>query len=362
MTKPIQSEIIAIGTELLLGQITNTNATWISEQLAKNGVNVFYHTVAGDNLTRLTTLFEQAQERSDVIIVTGGLGPTEDDLSREAFQTISHIPIVEEPISLKKIMDFYATRHVEMTENNRRQARVFKDSIVLENLVGMAPGNIITYQNRTWIFLPGVPREMKQLFTDGVLPYLKQKNGEMVIESTVLRFSGIGESSLEDKLSKLIQEQNNPTIAPLAQKDGVIIRVSAKARTTEEAWTMINTVKQRILSIVGDYYYGADHETIGDTVASLLKKNHKTLSAAESLTGGLFADKLVSISGVSTVFKGSIVCYDPKVKENVLKVKSETIEREGTVSKQCAEELATNVHSLLGSSLGISFTDRKSVV
>src|SRR5699024_4410024 len=174
--------------------------------------------------------------------------------------------------------------------------------------------------------------------------------------STVLRFTGIGESLLEDRLSYLIQAQNNPTIAPLAQKDGVTIRISAKAKTKQEAWTMIEKVKTRILHIVGDYYYGSDDETIGEAVLSLLQKHDKTLSSAESLTGGLFADKIVSNSGASSVFKGSIVCYDQEIKKQVLRVKSETIQNYGTVSKQCARELAENVRTMLNSSIGLSYT------
>src|SRR5699024_4866507 len=171
MTKQsIQAEIIAVGTELLLGQITNTNAAWLYERLAKSGVNVFHHSVAGDNFNRLAALFQTAQDRSDVIIVTGGLGPTEDDLSREAFQIVSALSIAEEPESMAKIEAFYQRKQVKMSENNRRQARVFKDSQVLENKVGMAPGNLVNYQGKLWAFLPGVPREMKQLFQDEVLP------------------------------------------------------------------------------------------------------------------------------------------------------------------------------------------------
>lgn len=356
MTKTLQTEMIAVGTELLLGQITNTNATWISKQLAENGINVFYHSVVGDNLKRLAALFQQAQERSDIIIVTGGLGPTEDDLSREAFQIISEIPIVEDTYSLNKIEAFFAERNAEMTDNNRRQARVFKDSKVLENLVGMAPGNIVQFHDRTWIFLPGVPREMKQLFTDYVLPYLKERNGEMVIHSTVLRFIGIGESVLEDRLSPIIQAQANPTIAPLAGKDSVTLRISAKAASKETAIDMINEVKEQILEIVGDYFYGEDDETLEKVIADLLRQYDKDISSAESLTGGLFANKFVSHPGASSVYKGAVVCYDTSIKERVLQVKTETIKKVGTVSKECAEELATNVRSLLNSSIGISFT------
>lgn len=356
MKKTFNTEIIAIGTELLLGQIVNTNAQWMSEQLAISGINTFYHTVVGDNLQRIAAIFEKAQERSDVVIVTGGLGPTEDDVSREAFQQISQLRIVEEPDSLRKIKEFYKRQNREMTPNNIRQARVFKDSIVLTNKLGMAPGNIVVYDDVHWIFLPGVPREMKQLFLDDVIPYLKKLNGEMIIESQVLRFIGIGESLLEHRLHEMIKAQKNPTIAPLAERDGVTIRLTAKANTKEEAQAFIEETKEKILKEVGEYYYGTNRDLIQEKIFQLLKKKQKDLAVAESLTGGLFADRFVTLEGASTVFKGGIVAYNAKVKENVLNVSKETIENEGTVSKQCAIEMAKNVAFLLDASLGISFT------
>src|SRR5699024_4191183 len=356
MTKTLNTEIIAVGTELLLGQISNTNAKWISEQLAANGINTFFHTVVGDNMDRLTNVFKEAQKRSNVVIVTGGLGPTEDDISREAFQNISQIPLVQEPNTMKKIEQYFSKQHVVMTSNNKRQARVFKNSKVLINKVGMAPGNIVNFEEVKWIFLPGVPKEMKQLFADDVLPYLKDLNGEMVLQSVVLRFTGIGESMLEHKISKLIAEQQNPTIAPLAQKDGVTIRLTAKAGSRQEANELIERTKTTILKELGDYFYGIDRDTIEEKVFALLQKRNKRIAAAESLTGGLFADRFVSLNGASTVFTGGIVCYDSAVKEKVLHVSKSTIEKEGTVSNACAGEMAKNVAQLLEASIGISFT------
>src|SRR5699024_5962369 len=314
---------------------------WIAEQLAMQGVNTYYHTVVGDNLERLVDTLKIAQSRSDVIIITGGLGPTEDDLSREAFQKISSLPIVEEPIAMQKIEQFFKEQGSEMTPNNRKQARVFEASQVLNNKYGMAPGNIVENEEKSWIFLPGVPREMKQLFLDDVIPYLKKLNGEMLIQSTVLRFTGIGESALEQQLQDLIHSQSNPTIAPLAQKDGVTIRLTAKGSSKNE---------------VEQYFYGVDDESIEEKLFQLLQKNNKSISSAESLTGGLFANKLVSLNGTSTVYKGSVVCYDKNVKQHVLKVEKAVIDNDGTVSAICAEQLAKNVAIILDTSLGISFT------
>lgn len=356
MKKTLNTEIIAVGTELLLGQIANTNAQWVSEQLAASGINTFYHTVVGDNLDRITTIFKQAKKRSNVVIITGGLGPTEDDLSREAFQKISNIPIVEEPEALRKIEQFYEQQQTTMTPNNKRQARVFKDSTVLTNKVGMAPGNIVDYDDVTWIFLPGVPREMKQLFLDGVLPFLKERNGEMILQSMVLKFTGIGESALEHKLSKIIATQQNPTIAPLAQQDGVTIRLTAKAVTHDEANELLERTKTTILKEVGNYFFGINEERLEEMIFSLLQSQHKRIAAAESLTGGLFADRFVSLNGASTIFAGGIVCYDPEVKRNVLKVSDQTLQEYGTVSEECASELAKNASEILNADIGISFT------
>lgn len=356
MRKNFKTEIIAVGTELLLGQIANTNAQWISKQLARYGINTFYHTVVGDNLKRLTEVLKLAKKRSNVVIITGGLGPTEDDLSREAFQAISQIPLAVDETAMRKIEQYYDKQNLPMTPNNKRQARVFENSIVLSNKVGMAPGNIVKYDDGYWIFLPGVPREMKQIFSDSVIPFLRKLNGETIIYSNVLKFIGIGESSLEDQLQDMIATQNNPTIALLAGRDGVTLRLTVKAASENEAKQKLETTKRVILERVGDYCFGENETTIEEKVFQLLEKRNKRLAAAESLTGGLFSDRLVALPGASTVFRGSVVCYDKVVKENVLGVKKETIEREGTVSRACAEEMAKNVAERLDATIGISFT------
>ncbi|HLR42108.1 MAG TPA: competence/damage-inducible protein A [Pseudogracilibacillus sp.] len=356
MTKQLNTEIIAVGTELLLGQIANTNAQWMSDKLASHGINTYYHTVVGDNLNRLANIFQQAQQRSDVVLVSGGLGPTLDDLSREAFEEISGIPIVEDKDSLEKIEAYFAVQQTEMTPNNKRQARIFKDSVLLTNKRGMAPGNFVEFNGVKWFFMPGVPKEMKQIFADEIIPRLKDLNGDMVIESEALKFIGIGESILEHKLTDLITTQENPTIAPLAEKDGITVRVSAKASTKAAANEMIAETKQLLLAEIGEYYYGNNNITIEQKIIQLLNEQEKTIASAESLTGGAFAERLVAVEGVSTVFKGAVVCYDPQVKTNVLNVQNSTIEQEGTVSEQCAKELAKNVATVLNSTIGISFT------
>ncbi|MGP4107055.1 competence/damage-inducible protein A [Virgibacillus sp. L01] len=357
MTKQFRTEIIAVGTELLLGQIANTNAQWMSEKLATIGMNVFHHSVVGDNLQRVREQFQHSKSRADIIIVTGGLGPTEDDLTREAFQKIAKRDIIEHRPSMEKIEAYFRKQRTKMTVNNRKQARVFTGADVIENTVGMAPGMIVSEDDTTWIFLPGVPREMKQMMLDKVMPYLQQLTGESsVIKSTMLRFIGIGESQLEDELSDIIQNQSNPTIAPLAQSEGIAIRLTAKANTQEEALSLISNTKLQIHAKVGDYIYGADEQSIEENVFNLLKAQNKYIGAAESLTGGMFTDKLIAVESASEVCRGGLVCYDTNVKENVLHVLPETIRQHGTVSEECALEMSRNICALLESDIGISFT------
>lgn len=355
--KSFKSEIIAIGTELLLGQVVNTNAKWMSEQLATNGIDTYYHTVVGDNLMRVVDTFKQAQSRSNLIIVSGGLGPTEDDMTREAFQTMSNLEIFEHKPSMDKIKAFFENQHLKMTPNNHKQARIFENAIVIENRVGMAPGMIVEFEGKTWVFLPGVPREMEQMFTDTVLPYLKRESGEhMMIQSMILRFIGIGEAQLEHELKDLIHSQTNPTIAPLAQAEGLIIRLTAKERSSQKVMALLNETKQKILDKVGKYVYGFDEETIVEKVFHMLKKQNKRVAAAESLTGGMFIEKLISLDGASSVCPGGIVCYDTSVKKNVLNVSADTIDLYGVVSETCAIEMAKNSCDVLESDIGISFT------
>lgn len=352
----IKAEIISIGTELILGQIANTNAQWMSEKLAEVGVNTYYHTALGDNIDRLENTFRLAQDRSDAVIVTGGLGPTEDDLSREAFQQMTGIEIIEEPVSLKKIKDYFHSQKREMTPNNIRQARIFAGSRALENKVGMAPGIHLTYDEVDWFFLPGVPREMKQLFQDDVIPHLQNINGQQIIASKVLKFVGIGESDLEHQLLDLIQAQTNPTIAPLARDEGMTLRLTAKGDSLSGAEDLLDEMKGLILNRVGQHYYGEDDETIAEVIANILKDNNMSLAAAESLTGGAFSSQIVSVPGSSAYFKGSVVSYDTSIKRDVLKIPQSLLDGEGTVSDACAEAMAANVMELMDAEIGISFT------
>ncbi|WP_182199222.1 competence/damage-inducible protein A [Paraliobacillus salinarum] len=352
-----KAEVIGVGTELLLGQIANTNAQWISEKLANLGINTFYHQVVGDNLDRVVDCFEAAARRSDFVFVTGGLGPTDDDLTREAFAKLSDKELVLNEQVLNDIATFFKKSKHQMTKNNYKQAMTFEDAVIIPNPIGTAPGMIHTHGDSTFVFMPGVPREMKRMMSTFVIDYFKEKFELMdVIQSRMLRFIGIGESYLEEEIHSIISRQSNPTIAPLATDGEVGVRITAKAETIERANQLIQQTEKELLDIVGSYFYGYDETSIDKAVLSLLNEQNKTIAGAESLTGGLFADALVSNPGSSNAFLGSFVSYAVGAKQDVLGVSEQTVNNHGVVSQQCAEEMATNAANLLSADVAISFT------
>lgn len=357
MGNDVKAEIIAVGTELLLGQISNTNAKWISEQLAFYGINVFHHSVIGDNYNRLSSLFKMAQQRSDLVIVTGGLGPTEDDLTREAASEILEKPIIEDHETMKMIEAYFQQNGRTMSPNNKKQARIFEGADILLNKVGMAPGMALHKDGTLWVFLPGVPKEMKSIMNQYGFAYIQQHfPTDSAIFSRMLRFIGIGESQLEHELQEMISAQHNPTIAPLASNGEVALRLTAKAPSEAKAKELVQATEQQIYDHVGQYVYGYDQDSIERTVFELLKEKHLTVSSAESLTGGQFIERLVTLEGASSVCQGGVVCYATSVKENLLEVPKLIISHYGTVSEACATAMAENVAKKLDSKVGISFT------
>lgn len=355
--KEWKAEIITVGTELLLGQIVNTNVAWLSDKLANHGISVYYHQVVGDNLERVKTVFEIAQQRSNIIFVTGGLGPTDDDLTREAFQLLSGLKIVEDDRTMKDIEAYFQNRKLDMTPNNRKQAAVFEGSIVFKNPVGIAPAILVEYEQRLWIFMPGVPREMKGLMEQCILPYFKGKHMlQDRIQSRVMRFIGIGEAQIEHELKDLIREQTNPTIAPLAIEGEVSLRLTAKAKSIEEANALLNQLEEKIMARVGTFLYGYDDMTIQQRVYELLDHSHLSIASAESLTGGGFSAEMVQQNGASNVLKGSAVVYQEQAKTNALEIPPSVINEHGTVSEECALHMAKQVSRLYQSDIGISFT------
>lgn len=353
----MNAEIIAVGSELLLGQIVNSNARFISQQLAVLGINVFFHTVVGDNPDRLRSVIEIAENRSNLIIFTGGLGPTKDDLTKETIARHLGKNLVMDQEALESIELYFKKGNRVMTENNKKQALVLEDSTILPNHHGMAPGMMVETGNRVYMLLPGPPKEMEPMFLHfGAAALSKQVKTDEKIVSRVLRFFGIGEAALETEIIDLIEQQTNPTIAPLAADGECTLRLTAKHHDLQTAEAMLNEVEGNIRSRVGQFLYGYNNTSIVSELMNILKERKLTISAAESLTGGLFQQELTSVPGVSSVLKGGVVCYTNEVKKNVLKVKPETIEKHGVVSKECAKELAENVAALVGADIGISFT------
>ena len=353
---PLNAEIIAVGTELLLGQIANTNAQFISKELAEIGMNVFYHTVVGDNSDRLKKAIETAESRAKCLIFTGGLGPTKDDLTKETIASALEVGLTIDEEALKQIEAYFTRVGRPMTENNRRQAVVLEGAHVLPNNNGMAPGMILEKGDHLYILLPGPPSEMRPMFLESVRPYLMRTQGEP-ITSRVLRFFGIGESALETELMDLIDNQTNPTLAPLAKEGEVTLRLSAKTSDLVEAQRMLDSLEAKITDRVGEFLYGyGDDNTLPQVVFQALQEKGWTLAAAESLTGGAFSELISAFPGASAIFLGGVVSYTNGVKQNLLNVPKSVLDTDGAVSERCAKQMAENVRQLTGATLGISFT------
>lgn len=353
----LNAEIIGVGTELLLGQIANTNAQWISDVLANHGISVYYHQVVGDNHQRIFDAFQLAENRSDVVIVTGGLGPTDDDLTRDVLCDFTNRSFYQDAAVLKQLEAFFTKRHRTMSSNNMKQANVIEGAEIIPNEAGTAPGMILKHKETTFIILPGVPTEMKKMMQDTVLPYLRETYDlEDVIVSKMIRFIGIGESQLEMDIKDLIEQQSNPTIAPLASDGEVALRLTAQADTLVEANRLITSTEDALTERVGQYIYGFNSETIAAVVVRELAKKGLTLSAAESITGGRFCDAIVTVPGASQVFKGGIVSYSQQAKADVLGINKNTLQAFGTVSKETAIDMAKQAKEKLDTDLAVSFT------
>jgi len=350
-------EIIAVGSELLLGQIANTNAQFLSRELSEIGVNVYFHSVVGDNANRLLETIRHAETRADIIIFTGGLGPTKDDLTKETIANHLKRKLVFDEEALARIETFFRKRGLPVTENNMKQAYVLENSVVLPNDNGMAPGMFLKTDKKFYMLLPGPPNELQPMFSkygkkilESILPTRE------TIQSRVLRFFGIGEAALEKELEDLFLEQSNPTIAPLATDGEVTIRLTVKHKEETVRKKLLDELEGKIRSRVGQFIYGYDNTSLIEELVLLLKEKQLTLSCSESLTGGYFQEQVTSIPGVSTLFKGGIVAYWTDIKRDLLKVREETINKHGVVSKECAKEMAENVREFFSTDIGISFT------
>lgn len=339
------AELISVGTEILLGNIVNTNSAYLSEKCAELGLSVYYQTVVGDNEERMKATIKSALDRSDVIILTGGLGPTEDDLTKEITAEVMGYTLVEDS-HWREILEDYLKQYEKnnpkrrITANNYKQAMVPEGAIVLDNHNGTAPGLIMEKNGKIAILLPGPPNEMKPMFEEYIFPYLREKQPEIIYSQTV-KICGIGESQVAEEVQDLIEAQKNPTIAPYAKTGEVHLRITAKGKDEKECKKMIKPIVRELKSRFGKNIFATDADkTLEDAVIDMLKDQGLTLALAESCTGGEIASRIVNVPGVSDVFTHGFVTYSNRAKRKCLGVKKTTLKLEGAVSAKCAKEMA----------------------
>lgn len=335
-------ELISVGTELLLGNIVNTNTQFLAEKCALLGLTMYHQVTVGDNHDRLAEVIRTALKRSDVIILTGGLGPTEDDLTKEVCAEVMGFPLVEDTHTHERIEEYFRNNiYKVIPDNNWKQAIVPAGCIVLDNDNGTAPGLILEKYGKSAILLPGPPNELYPLFMNQVYPYLQKLQPE-VIRSQMVKICGVGESQVEDKILDLIDKQQNPTIATYAKTGEVHIRVTAKAANEEDAKKLVKPVVKEIKNRFGDYVYSTkEEETLEQAVVRLLKKYELTVTTAESCTGGLLAGRIINVPGASEVYNEGFITYSNKAKRKYLDVSKSTLKKYGAVSEQTAREMAT---------------------
>lgn len=349
------AELIAVGTELLLGNIANTDAQMISQGLSQLGINVYYHTVVGDNPQRVRQAVDIARGRADILITTGGLGPTCDDLTKVAVAQAFGKELVYHEPSAQRIRERFAQRGTPVTENNFQQAMVPEGCTVLDNDWGTAPGVAFQADGTHVLMLPGPPRECAMMFRHRALPYL-QKLSDGVIASRTVKTFGIGESAAEALLRDLMNALHNPTLAPYAKPTGTELRITAHAPTREEALRLIAPVEEQVKAILGDKVIGVDVDSLEELCFALLKDRGLTVGTAESCTGGLLAKLLTDLPGSSSVFRGGVVSYTNGVKAGLLGVPQDLLDRYGAVSPQVAEAMARGAKAALGCDIALSTT------
>ena len=334
------AEIICVGTELLLGNIVNTNAAFLSEKLAYLGINCYFQTVVGDNRDRLLSVINTALSRADILIFSGGLGPTEDDLTKETVAEALGKKLIRDKWAEQEIADYFALRGRIPTDNNWKQADVIEGCDILYNKNGTAPGIFVSEGEKTVILLPGPPLELKSMFTDSVMPKLQQKCGQVFYSQTV-KIVGPGESSVETQILDMLNTQENPTIAPYAKTGEVHLRVTARAKDEKEAREKTAPVVEELYRRFGKAVYTTDaDETLEMALTKLLIKKKYTMTTAESCTGGMIAARMVNAPGVSAVLKSGFITYANEAKEELLGVSHDTLEKFGAVSRETAEEMA----------------------
>lgn len=349
-------ELISVGTEILLGNIVNTNAAYLAEQCAALGLSCYYQTVVGDNEGRLTETLETALRRADVVILGGGLGPTQDDLTKEVTAKVLGLPLVEDAHTRERIKEYLEARGYVVTENNWKQALAPEGAIIVDNENGTAPGLIIEKDDKRVILLPGPPNEMRPMFEKDIFPYLNMVEPGVIYSKTV-KVCGVGESIAETMIKDLIDVQSNPTIATYAKTGEVHLRVTAKAEDEKEARKLVKPMVKELKNRFGNAIYTTDDEvTLEKAVIDLLEANHLTISTAESCTGGLLSARLIGVPGASEVFKAGYVSYSNKAKRKLFGVKKGSLEKYGAVSSIVAKEMAKGAALLSKADVAVSIT------
>lgn len=349
-------ELICVGTELLLGSIVNTNAAYLAEKCAALGLSCYFQTVVGDNEERLSQVLRTAMERADIVILSGGLGPTEDDLTKETVAKVCGRKMELHEPSKKAIEKFFADKESQATDNNWKQAMLPEGSLVLENHNGTAPGIILETGDAKLILLPGPPGELQPMFEEGVVPYLAELTSQAICSQTV-KICGVGESRAETMVKDMIEKQTNPTIATYARPGEVHIRVTANAGDRKTAAKLIKPIVKELKNRFGNYIYTTDvNTTLEKSVADLAKVNGLTITCAESCTGGLLSARLVNIPGISDIYKSGVVTYSNKAKRRFLGVKKSTLQKYGAVSEKTAEEMAKGASVMLKADVAAAVT------
>lgn len=350
------AEIIAVGTELLLGNIANTNAQTLSQALSALGINVYYHTVVGDNPQRLAAALSVARSRADIILTTGGLGPTYDDMTKETICAVFGKELEFHDDIAQLIRRFYENSlHVPMPDNNLRQAQLPVGCTVFHNHVGTAPGCAFQSDGTHVLMLPGPPHELETMLRREAIPYLRSLSQEVIVSHDIMTF-GMGESSVDALLRQKMQRMENPSLATYAKPSEVRLRATAKAATQEEAEAMLTPVIADVRAALGDLVYGVDVSSLEEVCFRLLKERRLTFATAESCTGGRVAERITALSGASAVYRGGVVSYWSEVKRDVLGVPWEIIEQHGAVSEPCARAMAEGARAITGADLGVSVT------
>lgn len=354
MSKSYDTEIISVGTELLLGHVMNTDARDISEMLSKIGINVKYHTVVGDNPERLRQCVETAKSRADIVITTGGLGPTCDDLTKQILAEAFGLRLVENKAEREGLYD-YIRYGKKFTDNNFTQAMLPEGCTVFHNNCGTAPGCGFEKDGKIVVMIPGPPKECNAMFRESALPYLRKLSEELIVSHSV-RIFGLGESSVDDIFAEEMNRMTNPTMAPYAKECDCLLQITAKAKSVDEAEKMIAPVMEHVMQRLGDVVYGVDVECIEESVIKLLREKNMTFSAAESCTGGELAKRFTDMPGASAFFKGGVVTYTNEAKAKLLGIDPALIEEKGAVSYEVAKAMAENVRALLGTDIGVGVT------